>query len=184
MPFIEGISDDIVTIICIVMTIITLVVSWLSTNVTDLALPTNLFLIERSTRRVYTTNYVGNFNRSTLFRVILISKQKLSFKILFFKVIASQRLAASSTTTTSTIINNEGTSNADSNNVISPSRSDQNDGVDEIVEQALVENLLEGTIYSTSNIEVQTNARLSFQNSDGHVSQGSSSSLSYQRFLF
>jgi len=128
MAYIEGIGDDLVTGLFLLITIVIVVVSWLSTNVRDLAFPANVFVIERRSRRLYTTDFNGNFNR----------------------IIASQRLAPSSTQTTSTTTTTPGSSSQ--TNSESLRRSDTSEVVDEIVEQALVENLLEGNLYSATEI--------------------------------
>lgn len=144
MTFIEGISDDVVTIWFVLVTILTLIVSWLSTYVRDLAVPGNLYVVERRSRHPYATNFVGNFNR----------------------IIASQRLTASTTTTTSTTINSETGSNSEVINNEARSSSDNDEVVNETVENALVENLLEGTIYTAADIGVQNESILNFNDLD------------------
>lgn len=150
MAYIEGISDEFITLFLTLLTIIIVVFSWLSTNVREFPFPVNLLVLERRSRRFYTTTFNGNLNR----------------------IIASQRLGTSNTTTNPTLANSTENSqnslinnNTPSQNVEIPSNSNinstildsQNEIVDEIVEQALVENLLEGTLYTASDIEARQN---------------------------
>lgn len=141
MAYIEGVSDELITFFITLFTVITLVFSWLSTNVREFPFPANLLVIERHSRRLYTTTYNGNINR----------------------IITSQRLGTSSTTTTTTTVSNSPDNiQNDLINSSTPSENNnatldtRNEIVDEIVEQALVENLLEGTIYTASDITEAT----------------------------
>ncbi len=63
MAFIEGIGDDSITFFFILFSIVIIIISWVSTNVRDIEFPANLLVIERHSRRLYST-LDGNFNRS------------------------------------------------------------------------------------------------------------------------
>ena len=64
MALIEGIGDDVITLLFILFTIVIIIISWFSTSVSEFVLPANLLVIERRSRRLYTTNGHGNVNQS------------------------------------------------------------------------------------------------------------------------
>lgn len=149
MALIESVSDDMITIFLILFTIFLVVISWLSTNVREFPFPGNLLVIERNSRRFYTS---VDGSRT---------------------LVTSQNGGNSVTATTTTVINNStlnasGSTNSDlivvpnsrqfspnlqtSNREPSFSIDSRNEIVDEIVEQALVENLLEGTLFTPGDI--------------------------------
>ena len=66
MALIEGIGDDVITLVFILFTIVIIIISWLSTSVREFAFPANLLVIERRSRRLYTANINGNLSRSKL----------------------------------------------------------------------------------------------------------------------
>ena len=68
MTLIEGVGDDIITVLFICFIIVILIISWLSTNVREYQFPANLLVIERRSRRLYTTtNLNGNLNSKLKF---------------------------------------------------------------------------------------------------------------------
>lgn len=142
MALIESISDDMITIFLILFTIILVVISWLSTNVREFPFPGNLLVIERNSRRFY-TSVDGS------------------------RTLVTSQNGGNSVTATTTVINNStlnasGSTNPNSrqsspslqtsNREPSFSIDSRNEIVDEIVEQALVENLLEGTLFTPGDI--------------------------------
>lgn len=67
MALIEGISDDVIAIMFFLFLLVVAIVSWLSTNVRDLTMPTNFYFIERNTGRLFTANsHDGNFHGKIL----------------------------------------------------------------------------------------------------------------------
>lgn len=63
MALIEGIGDDVITIVFLLFSIVILIMSWLSTNVRELPPPTNFYFVERNTGRLFTANNLdGNLN--------------------------------------------------------------------------------------------------------------------------
>lgn len=147
MDLIESISDDMITIFLILFTFFLIVISWLSTNVREFPFPGNLLVIERNSRRFYTT---------------LDGSQTL----------VSSQTATNSVTATTTVINNANSNSTNPGLIVVPtsrqsaqepnsqisdhessfSINSRNEIVDEIVEQALVENLLEGTLFTPGDI--------------------------------
>ena len=158
MALIEGIGDDVMTLLFVTFIVLIVIMSWLSTNVREIMVPANLLVIERRSRRLYTANFNGAAAGSSG---------------------NSSRLSPSLTTTTTTSTNEATdissasggleTSGQSSSVVVSSSttfeparrRSNELELVNEIVEQALVEqalvdNLLEGGFYSTEEIDLIT----------------------------
>ena len=63
MALIEGIGDDVITLLFLLFLVVIVIMSWLSTNVRDLPRPTNFYFIERSTGRLFTANSLdGNLH--------------------------------------------------------------------------------------------------------------------------
>ena len=161
MALIEGIGDDVMTLLFVTFIVLIVIMSWLSTNVREIMVPANLLVIERRSRRLYTANFNGAAGSSG----------------------NSSRLSPSLTTTTTTSTNEATdisstsggleTSGQSSSVVVSSSRfeparrrSNELELVNEIVEQALVEqalvdNLLEGGFYSTEEIDLITTSNTS-----------------------
>ena len=165
MVLIEGIGDDVISLFFIVFLVVILIISWLSTNVREFAFPANLLVIERRSRHLYTTSLNGNLNRSKY--SIFFSNFLLEFTTFQTKV-RTQHLSTSPTTTeSSATVSNANRIQRDVSGIqIDVSNQGGGDSpvhvevVDEIVEQALVENLLDGTFYSTNNIDIIQNNQL------------------------
>lgn len=143
MTLIEGIGNDVTTFFLILSISITIIFTWLSTNVRDFPFPANLLVIERRSRRLYTPGMNGHLNR----------------------IMISQHFSPSASTTTTINPIDINVPNSNQSNILIVHPISENNVppsipiatrnsieiVDEIVEQALVENLLEGTFYTTSN---------------------------------
>ena len=63
MTLIEGIGDDVITLLFVLFTVIIIIISWLSTNVREFTFPANLLVIERRSRRLYTASLNGNISK-------------------------------------------------------------------------------------------------------------------------
>lgn len=69
MALIEGIGDDVITLLFIAFLIVIVIMSWLSTNVRDLPRPTSFYFIERSTGRLFTANNLdGNVHGNNSYK--------------------------------------------------------------------------------------------------------------------
>ena len=80
MTLIEGVGDDVMTVLLLLFVIVLVIISWLSTNVREYNFPANLLVIERRSRRLFTTTSLnGNSNRFTKF--IEINNSSLKYKI-------------------------------------------------------------------------------------------------------
>ena len=64
MNLTDQIDESLIYFLCILLTTVIIILSWLSTNVREFVLPGNLLVIERRSRRLYTTTVNGNLNRS------------------------------------------------------------------------------------------------------------------------
>ncbi|CAF0760801.1 unnamed protein product [Brachionus calyciflorus] len=137
MALINGIGDELLTIFVVIITIIIVILSWLSTNVRDFPFPANLLIIERRSRRLYATNNLNETLNST-----------------------NQSQNQSNNSNNSTNITNENSSlsvdNSSNNNETQTNsiRDNNLELMNEMVEQALVENLLDGNFYSGHNINL------------------------------
>ncbi len=177
MALIENISDEVITIFLIVFTIFLVVISWLSTNVREFPFPGNLLVIERNSRRFYTTS---DGNRS------LVTSQNTGIP-----------LATTGTVQNNSNSNGNNSVQADSVLIVAPtsrqssyepsttsdqessfSLANRNEMVDEIVEQALVENLLEGNLFTPGDISTTShNTSMVASNDSLHSNNFESSSV-------
>jgi hypothetical protein len=67
----ESVADDLLTILFVLFVFLLLVVAWVSTDVREYNFPANLLVIERRSRRLYTTtNLNGNLNRNRRFFIM------------------------------------------------------------------------------------------------------------------
>jgi hypothetical protein len=183
MALIEGIGDDFITFLFIVFIIVIVIISWLSTNVRELSFPANLLVIERRSRRLYTTadlnqlasnaNSNNNNNRSNSPNSSIRSSTTTTTTTTLHHR-TSTVTTRTTVTRSSTINNNENNGqnrvespNNRSNHITSLSldRSHELELVNEIVEQALVDNLLDGEFYSTNDIELLNTANTNNVNS-------------------
>jgi hypothetical protein len=148
---IDKLDENIIFLLFILFTVIIVILSWLSTNVREFAFPANLLVIERRSRRLYATTVHGNINRSKVLILKLLKFFSLN-KIMLNLVVNAHQLSPSRITTTST-------PNALNAEILVSNRSSQIDLVDEMVEQALVDNLLDGTYFTSNNIDLDNNNR-------------------------
>ena len=78
MILIEQLDENAIYLLCILLTLILIIISWLSTNVREFVLPGNLLVIERRSRRLYAASANGNLDRSNLSNKYYIIKIKLN----------------------------------------------------------------------------------------------------------
>lgn len=177
MALIEGIGDDFITFLFIIFIIVIVIISWLSTNVRELSFPANLLVIERRSRRLYTTadlnhlvnngNSNNNNNNSASFRSSTTTTTTTTLHHRTATVTTRTTVTRSSPNSNNNITNNNENHNnqthvdsVDNNNrsnqitSLSLDRSHELELVNEIVEQALVDNLLDGDFYSSNDIEL------------------------------
>lgn len=85
MSLIEGIGDDVITILFLLFMLVIVIMAWLSTNVRDLPRPTNFYFIERNTGRLFTaSNLDGNVHGNNIRTPQLYdSKKPSSFNRIF-----------------------------------------------------------------------------------------------------
>jgi hypothetical protein len=159
MTLIEGIGDDVITLLFILFTVIIIIISWLSTNVREFAFPANLLVIERRSRRLYTASLNGN----------LVNTHRLSSTASTSTSDNNNNSQSEATSLSNghSVNNNANTAATDTSNsargIITSTRSSPSERtqelelVNEIVEQALVDNLLDGEYYSANDIELIQN---------------------------
>lgn len=163
MTYIKGIGDEVISLIIVCFTVIIIIVSWLSTNVREFAFPANLLVIERRSRRLYSTNFSGNVTR-----IVSHSSQSSPTHN------ARNNSSNSSTDDPISTVDSSGSNNTNSVSSLHDSSdttsmfslNSRNEIVDEIVEQALVENLLEGTVYTTNDIDTVQNSNNNYNSTD------------------
>ena len=166
MALIDSIGVDLITYIIIIFTIIIIYLSWLSTSVRELPFPANLLVIERRSRRLFTTN-ISNGNLNCNFFTNYFDLKRI-FLNRFCLILVSETQNQSANSNQNLV--NEESSNSVDGSVINSQQSNiiRNSNlelVNEMVEQALVENLLDGNLYSSHHINLMTSNSNFSQNS-------------------
>jgi len=195
---IEGIGDDVITLLFLLFLVVIVIMSWLSTNVRDLPRPTNFYFIERSTGRLFTANSLdGNLHvlsdpsrhqstsslRGSSLRASSDSMSRVGSQFRGEDLTTSSNSGGSDFTSSSSSSrissSNDSTENSSSGSSTGGARRSSNhelDIVDELVEQALVDNLLDGNITYThrpphldENVVNAATTTMSSSNSDASL---------------
>ncbi len=73
--FESSVGDELLNALLVILVVTLLVISWVSTDVREYNFPANLLVIERRSRRLYTTtNLNGNLNSNYRTRLFLFVK--------------------------------------------------------------------------------------------------------------
>jgi len=146
MILIENIDENVIYLFGVLTSVLVVVLAWLSTNVREFVFPGNLLVIERRSRRLYATSINGNLNR-------IINTHQLSPSLI--TTTSTTTAAAAANAQRSAASNNdpnESSTTTTTINLTAPAnRNNQIDLVDEMVEQALVDNLLDGNYYTSDH---------------------------------
>ncbi|RNA22492.1 transmembrane and ubiquitin-like domain-containing 1 [Brachionus plicatilis] len=136
MTLMDSIGSELISILVFSLTITIIALSWFSTSVREFPFSANLLIIERRSRRLYTTsNLNGNLRvQSQQTNVDTLNNQE------------TITLNSNANSNINSIIDGQSTSNSSRNNF---------ELVNEIVEQTLVENLLEGNFYTSQNLNLE-----------------------------